>query len=76
MSLPETFSLLKVSPEFIRDNQYKDCYHVVDEIYEAEEFARLEERFPQKVCTFFSGKRCFFLQDSSFFTPENSPVEG
>jgi len=76
MSLPETFSFLKVSPEFVRDNQYKDGYYVVDEIYESEEFSRLEKRFPQKVCTFPSRKRCFFLQDLSYFTPEDSPTEG
>lgn len=76
MKLPEAFKCLSVSPEFVRDNQYKPQYTVIDEYYDAEIFNRFLQTNPHKVCYFPSGKRCFFLLCSDVFTVDNSPEIG
>lgn len=63
MNMPEYTKILKVSPEFVRDNQYKNhLYCVIDETMETEEFNHLENLYPKSVSMFPSGKRCFFLK--------------
>lgn len=63
MKLPEHAQILKVSPEFVRDNQYKNhLYHIIDEGIETEEFIYLENLYPESVSEYPSGRRCFFLQ--------------
>ena len=67
MNLPKAFQLLKVKPNFVRDNQYDTKYTVIDEIYDKEEFVHLETLYPESVCEFPSGKRCFFLLNCDRF---------
>ncbi|BAV80982.1 hypothetical protein [Vibrio phage RYC] len=76
MALPEVFSLLKKSPEFVRDNQYEDKYTIISENWDKDDFNKLANLYPESVCEFPSGTRCFVLVDCSYFDRTNSPTVG
>ena len=63
MNIPEHTQILKVSPEFVRENQYNShLYHVIHEDIEEDEFIYLENLYPKSISEYPSGRRCFFLK--------------